>query len=504
MADIEPKEPTIAKVSEIELRAAEIKEKRALPTPPGKLVGFKDLQDWLALVPKDAEERLTIWIYRREPIINRQLVDPQQDNNIDIIFNGFNKLTEAYMRENHGGGNYKFTIKDADKPKTQMGGYFEAVLDIPMIDCPPKLDLREVDWNNPKNKGFKSWCRARKMIGEDDKPMAEIVKEDKTVTTGVDANMLKMMLDFTAKMSDKEQMALKQKIGGEDAVSKSMNELFLEKMKQEDPNKQSQTMIAMITAIKGMQPEIKSENTLALIMPMFMAMFQQMNEAAGRQMTLFVEMLKNNKPVERQEVDELEKLRNLLAIAKEIKGGGTAPEKTVTESIIEAGTQLLPPVLQIVANIQQANIAKGLGGTPPKSQGVSNGNGTDMMSQIQHGQIAPPTAQTAIPTPAPINEAAQIIAQFEPIIINKLSQEGWEFAAWIADGFGDMTAASIVKHGVEGLLAAAKSVPTFWQKIEASYGEPHLRKWLESLCRYKEIMAEMDKEDEVTEVEVIK
>src|ERR1035437_726039 len=369
MADIEPKEPTIAKVSEIELRAAEIKEKRALPTPPGKLVGFKDLQDWLALVPKDAEERITIWIYRREPIINRQLVDPQQDNNIDIIFNGFNKLTEAYMRENHGGGNYKFTIKDADKPKTQMGGYFEAVLDIPMIDCPPKLDLREVDWNNIKNKGFKSWCRARKMIGEDDKPMAEISKEDKTVTTGVDANMLKMMLDFTAKMSDKEQAALKQKIGGENAVSKSMNELFLEKMKQEDPNKQSQTMIAMITAIKGMQPEVKSDNTLALIMPMFMTMFQQMGEAANRQMTLLVEMLKSNKPEPKGEGSRLNELRNLLAIAKEMTARAAAPEKTLTESLVES----LPSALQIVANIQQAGLAaKGVGGvTPPKSQGVS-------------------------------------------------------------------------------------------------------------------------------------
>jgi hypothetical protein len=285
-------------------------------------------------------------------------------------------------------------------------------------------------------------------------------------------------------------------------------------LKQEDPNKQTQTLIAMITAIKGMSPEVKPDNTLALIMPMFMAMFQQMNEAANRQMTLLVEMLKTNKPVERQEVDELEKLRNLLAIAKEIKGGGATPEKTLTESIIEAGTQLLPPALQIVANIQQANMAaKGVGGVaPPKSQGVgtsSQSNAGDMMSQIQQGQIAgaknpvPPNTEYQTP-PVPASEAAQIIAQFEPIIINKLAQEGWEFAAWIADGFGDMMAASIVKHGVEGLLVAAKSVPTFWAKIEASYGEPHLRKWLESLCKYKEIMAEIDKEEEIPDVEVIK
>jgi len=154
MAELEIKEPVIAKVSEIEAKALEIKEKRALPTPPGKLVGFKDLQDWLKLLTtEEQQQRITIWIYRREPIINRQLVDPQADNNIDVIFNTFERLTEDYMRENHGGGNYKFTVKDADKPKTQLGGFFEAVLNIPMIDCPPKLDLREVEWDNNHNKG---------------------------------------------------------------------------------------------------------------------------------------------------------------------------------------------------------------------------------------------------------------------------------------------------------------------------------------------------------------
>src|ERR1019366_2333749 len=171
--------PTIAKVSEIEQQAQANKEKRALPTPPGKLVGFKDLQDWLKLLTtEEQKQRITLWVYRREPIINRQLVDPQADNNIDIVFNGFEKLTEEYMKENHGGGNYKFTVKDGDKPKTQIGGFFEAVLNMPIIE---------------------------QKEGATPQP------------SGINSDMLKMMLDFTAKMSDKEQAAFKQKIGGEDA-----------------------------------------------------------------------------------------------------------------------------------------------------------------------------------------------------------------------------------------------------------------------------------------------
>src|ERR1019366_9083026 len=101
--------------------------------------------------------------------------------------------------------------------------------------------------------------------------------------------MLKMMLDFTAKMSDKEQAAFKQKIGGEDAVSKSMNELFLEKLKQEDPNKQMTMVVSLITAMKQMQPEVKPDNTMATLLPLLMKLMDDSRASADRQMTMMLE-----------------------------------------------------------------------------------------------------------------------------------------------------------------------------------------------------------------------
>jgi hypothetical protein len=97
--------------------------------------------------------------------------------------------------------------------------------------------------------------------------------------------------------------------------------------------------------------------------------------------------------------------------------------------------------------------------------------------------------------PAP-SEAAQIIQQFAPIIINKLAGEGWEFGAWVSDGFGDPVAASIARHGTDTLLAAAKLVPPFWQQVEKTYGEAYLRKWLDSFVNYKEEMMKMADEDD--------
>ena len=75
-----------------------------------------------------------------------------------------------------------------------------------------------------------------------------------------------------------------------------------------------------------------------------------------------------------------------------------------------------------------------------------------------------------------------------------------DVGAWISEGFGDMTAVAITKYGVDGLMAAAKSVPDFWSQIEASYGEAHLRKWLTSFVNYKEEIAKMEaaEEQEVT------
>lgn len=494
MAELEIKEPTMVKVSEVNAKAAEIKAKRALPEAPGKTVKFSELQQWLALLSPDAEDRVTIWVYRRDPIINRQLLDPNMDNNIDIFYNGFNKLTEDYVKEHHGGGSYKFVIKDEDKPKEQKGGFFEATLTIDMVDCPPKLELREVEWDNPRNKGFKSWCRARKMINENNMPTIEKKEGETNVTNGVDANMLKMMLDFTAKMSDKEQIALKQKIGGEDAVAKSMNELFLEKLKQEDPNKQMSVVVSLITAMKQMQPEIKADNTLATIMPMFMAMFQQMNESANRQMTLLVEMLKANKSEPKEEgVSKIEELRSIIEIAREIKGGsGQTHEKTTAEVVGEILTPIIGPALTLVGNVMAINAAKaGVQGVKvDQSQPKSNMETIRQEQAMQTGQPQLPAGETV-----PVNEAVNLITQFEPIILNKLAGEGWEFGAWVSEGFGDMVAAGIVKYGPQKLMEAAKLIPSFWNKIQATYGEAHLLKWLESLCNYKEIVRQMEEEE---------
>ncbi len=508
----EIREPVIAKVSEINKEAEELKKRTELPKKPGDRVQPRELHDWLKLLTPPMEQQIVIYVYRLDPPIIRQKTNPDAPNNIDVISDGYKTLdVEQYLIDSQGGGKYQLIIKNQGyKPKARAdnNGYFECIVSIPHNLHPTKLshidrtglDLREVDWDNDKARNFKAWAQAQGLI---DKDCKMIESKDKvngatTVVNGADPSTIKLMLDFAAKMSDRDQEALKRKIGGEDATSKSLNELFLAKLNQEDPNKQMTAMASILGAIKGMMPEPKPDNTMTTILPLLIKMMDDSRAAADRNMTMMLEVFKsnNNRPAEKEEGSKIEELKAIVELAREIKGGGAVhQEKTITESLVEA----LPSVLGIIGNVtNMMAAAKGVSGVtptvlPPQSNGPNNFRNLHEQNTMNQPQpmAQQPNGQPQLAT----NEAANMIQQFGPIIINKLAGEGWEFAAWVSEGFGDMAAATLAKYGPDELLKAAKSVPPFWQQVEASYGEAHMKKWLTSLCNYKEIIKQMEAED---------
>lgn len=510
--ELETKEPVIAKVSEIQKAAEELKKRTELPKKPGDRVQPRELHDWLKLLTPEMEQQIVIYAYRLDPPIIRQKTNPDAPNNIDVLSDGYKTLDiERYLIDTQGGGKYQLIVKNQGykpKAKADNGGYFECMVTIPFNLHPIKLahrdgiglDLREVDWENSKANNFKEWAKAQGLIDKDCKIMEQgkVANGTTVVNGGIDPTTFKMMLDFTAKMSEKEQLALKKQIGGDDALSKSMGDLMLEKMKQEDPNKATASMIQLITAMKTMAPEVKQDNTMATILPLLIKMMDDSRAAADRQMTMFMEMFKqNNKPEKEEGTDKISELKAIIELAREIKGGGgSSHEKSTTESLIELGSNVLPGVLNIIGNMTAMNAAaKGIKTTPiveTNPQGVNNFRSLHEQNTMNQPQQQP--MQNGTPQ-LNTNEAANLIQQFGPIIINKLGSDGWEFAAWVSEGFGDVAAATLAKYGPDELLKAAKSVPQFWQQVENSYGEAHMKKWLASLCNYKEIMTQMEAEE---------
>jgi hypothetical protein len=479
--------PTIARKSLIDEQAEEIRSKRELPKKPGDRVAFKELVEWLAILSEEQLTRLNIYVYRLEPIIIRQITDPEADNNIDVLYDvNIPSVTEQYFIDRHGGGKYRLIVKDMDKPKTQKGGFFEAHLYIPMTLYPPKLDLREVDWTNSHNKGFRNWARSQGMIGDDNVPTIEKKEGPQQNSSDQMVQAMKLAMDFASKMDEKQQNQLKRQMGAEDNIGKSISEIFLEKMKQEDPNKQLQTLTTMLTAIKSMQPDIKPvESGLTAILPIFTSMM----ESSKQQFMMMMEVLKNQN-ARPEGPDEIERMKSLMELAKMMKGG-PAPERSTAEIVVDAITPIIGPVLSIVGNIVAMNAAKaGVGSVPAPAPTQTQPVVEQPPKQIGGGGIENPMLS--------VEQKQGLLKQFSPLITKALesSKEGCVFAQDIENLFGPAVTSILVKDGADSLIGVAKGAPEFWNPLVATYGEPHIVKWVTSFVNYKEELEKMEMEEE--------
>ena len=467
--------------SEIDTKAEELKQRTTLPKKPGDRVSFDVMCEWLKLLDTpEKQERVLLYVYRVEPVINRQLVDPQANNSIDVISDGFDKLNEQYFYNSHGGGKYKIIVFDAGNKDLQRNGFFSATLNIPMLDCPPKLDLREVVWSDSKNKGYQAWCRGQRLIDDNNMPTIEKKDGQQVTADTIALPMVEKFMSFFKEMNKDQQEKVKRDLAGEAGLGKEIGTILVEQMKQQDPSK----MVAMMVSLmQAMQPKQQTD-PMASILP-FLTMMQASND---KMFQMFVEM---NKKEAKPEVDELDKLEKLLNVAQKIKGGGHVSEKeeSTFDKVLDVLGTVGPQVFGMINNILAMNAAK---------NGISGVN-VGPVPNVQ--QAEQPIIEQPQGLPAPMTDEQMKVAfqQFSPLITKALNdgKEGFDFADEVSGLMGEETIATLANKGETYLIGIAKGTPA-WEKLVATYGEPHLTKWLHDFVHYKEIIAELEaKEEEV-------
>jgi hypothetical protein len=491
-------------------KANDLKNLIALPPPPGESVGLDGWAKWVKLLTPEmqANNRIAAYVYRTHPAIMLQKVDPNADNYIDFIASDFELINENYFIDRFGGGKYKIVIADQGLQKKNFGGYFQVKVDIPVLVHEPKLDYRTLNMNDKNNKGFIAWAIAKGKIDENGNVMTPGITQQQNGNNDT-VQLMKLVMDFMGKMTSEQETKVRRALGENDN-SKGVTEILLERMKQDDPNKQLTALTSVMAAMKSMQPS--GDSGLAAIMPLFMQMFQQQQESNNRQFQMMMELMKSNKGEGTGESrDSISQLKDLLEVAKEIRGTGhqTSGKSQVAE-ILDAASPILGPVFNMVASIIAAK-SNAPTTVPIRPTGATTvtpvpNNTTTTPDKVsaqdyiaeqarlanQQSQTQPNGSQPMLPA----SEAQQIITQFGPIIINHLAGEGWEFAAWIAQGFGDATAAKAANHGATALLEAAKVVPEFWNTVQQTYGEEYLKNWLTSFCNYREEMKKMESDED--------
>lgn len=542
-----PAGTTFVNASKIQQDAEKLRAKRELPKPPGTVIKFDELKHWLGILTDDMLERLMIYVYRHRPVINRQFVDPNADNNIDVISGqGCKEISEDYFIDRHGGGSYGLTIKDTDTidKKKNNRGYFEARLYINETQYPPKLDYREVDWMNEKNKGYFAWARSNRIVDNNGVVMDPTKKDNASSGSGSGnggvggetVGIMKVVFDAVSRLTEAQQRDIKKQIGGEDAVSKPMTDLLIAKMQQDSPN-QIMPLVTALLPVLLKQPAPSGDGGLTAMATMMgtmmtammkssvdtMAMMQENNKTT---VTLFTAMMAANK-----NDDGGDRLREVVEIAKMIKGPA-APEQSTTERIVDKGIELLMPIANIIQNVtgmKASQMGMGLNPTPaghpnanmPRAlinnpQGTPTGGDNFNRNTVTSENRSDPsktlpsnfggfnTPQTGVDgtpalgvsgTPDP-NDAGviQAVQQYGAMILQALnaSKEGWEFAEDVSRLFGDMVIQSVARHGTDSLIRGMKQVPEFWTVIDASYGEAHMRKWCDEFINYKAIVKQME------------
>ena len=113
---------TPVRASEVEKEAPVVSPSTKTPEFPTKVIKAKDsgiFWDWLASLSDEDWTKVNVYVYRQWPIINKRLVDPSANTNIEKYMGSF---TEQNLKESHGSGEYKLMVNDSSRTVGGKGG----------------------------------------------------------------------------------------------------------------------------------------------------------------------------------------------------------------------------------------------------------------------------------------------------------------------------------------------------------------------------------------------
>lgn len=460
---------------------------RALPTLPIH-TSFEELVTWLKKLKKVQVDHVKVYVYRKWPIINRKMADPDRPKYIDLLDGKAqdsatpDMMDKPYMITNHGGGRYEIWVVDTDKASKQK--VTESKLDIPIADALPILNLDELETDHPKNQTYVNLLISQGKLKSDgsivedqnmsapgakggnevqfvtatlsklvDRLLDERRREGQTITPGVEREALNKSLEMT---TEAYKLALN------NAVSKG-NEGEVEKFER------------MLNVVKGMQPDTKGGDD-----KMF-ALFQTMLTMQSEHQKTMIELMRANTSGK----SETEHFKGFLDVAmgmKDMFGGGG--KSNALETVLQHGGPILGHVSQIVANVMMLR----KGGQPVPVDRVP-----------QAGQAGQRGAG-ALPAGNPEQEQQQqqqkgqtvhdVIRQYGGFILQHLNEgtKGDDFVDVLGDIMGRTAAfnlhASLSSVGQDGLLQVMEAIPEFWEQVK---DKEKLKEFVDRFVRYHEL-----------------
>lgn len=525
MGDTPPSNPIPISSSTADLVAEEMKKARKLPTIPSRELLFKDYVEWSKLLTKDHWEHILTYVYRTYPIIIRQQSSKDNPSYIDKVAG---KLTREDIVGRYGGGKYDLYLNDTDQTKNPQ---LIVRVDIPLHEADPILNYTELDLGRKENGAYVTSLIQKGLIDESGKIMTPESKANQATEANANA-MMGMVREFMGiiKTLNQEQTAnLRKQLGGdnEGGLGKSIGDILLEQMKQQDPNKQLQTFTTLLNAVKPNESKA-ADNQVSLIKELFEAQKQanaQMFEFFKMQMEMMKGSQTSSNDKSSDTTDELDKLSRLLAFAREIRGGGGhGAERSGWDVAVDVAREVASPLLTALGNLfamkmqnpMQAPMQMGnqpnpsnqvnlnvkqlpVGGVGVVSNPSNLPNSVNSSNQVnQPNPSNQPNLVGSEITPE-IQQLIPLIHQYGNLIITNglQAKKGYEFAEDLIAMMGNAPYLMVAKYGEDTLIQAMKAVPEFWNTVDVAFGEHYVKQWVSDFIHYEERIAELEEQEEI-------
>lgn len=459
---------------------------RKWPVMPAVNMDWKAFEMWTAKFTWHHWSHFDAYLYRMFPVIHRE---PKY---IDT-FPGTESegkhadLTMEAIRKKHGGGKYKFHIRDADQDKEVAYVKFE----IPIADCDPKLNLFELDTVNKLNRAYVDMLIRRGALNHDG-----TVKENQAM--GSQTNVAEVLTAVSGFM--------KQQGGGTGDGTSAILLTMLKELLAQNSNKPSEVakITELITLLSATSK--KEDNSM---LPMLQMMQQQMADANQRFM-LLLEKVMQPPPVPvavapvpgSDPVDQMDKMLACFTKFKEATASNSNDEdgeprrrKSTLETVLDKLPDLFAPLAQ-------------LGGAYLMSKGVDPAvveqitNAATDAAGGSSGTVTPSNGgqQGMQPTTGKLDPKAVggLLKMYGQNIINAVytGKNGAMFADSIVNLIGEdafiRNFSAFNQIPVPQLVAMMKQHPEFWQNMAPR--EVQLTEFLEDFMGWPDTLPE-DEDD---------
>jgi hypothetical protein len=500
--------PKIIRNREVDKAADAIAEDHILPLPPGKNLTWEQMQQYLALLTPGMWSHVLVYVYRVKPKIRRQLKDPNSPNYIDCLSEPFSM---DYFISRHGGGKYSLQAVDTDaKRDSNSSQLFKCLFEINDVQHPPILNYEELELEARENKSYIAWLQNKVPPVLDSKGnVLPQPGQQAPATTSGGIGTAKEVLDilgYAHKMTTEQQREFRAQFApGEDSLSKSVGQILLEKMKQDDPGKDWDRMMAFMEKTHKPDPGI--------------GQIIQMQEQQNRTNLEYTKMLLESTKNQNTARSQFSEFREYFMFAREIlgTGGRRSGWDTGLEFARDVGLPALQTIGATITNLMTLKnggvavpVAAAPAAPPPAAvPGVfdpyANPAATRAYASTlatQQPAQAPPPAQAPAAAPPPGaaapagNQLLALFQQYGNLVVTALNNgtPGYDFADYISGLLGNATHAMLAGHGEEALATTMLQIPEI-----AFFGEPRIRTFVNEFVHYQEYLEEQEPAEEQPE-----